>query len=66
MTQEQIEQSSASEEKSGIGSQDPVIHQTVLEGTSSLTPGKPLILGSLDIPGSTKHQEVEVVFELLR
>ena len=61
-----VEQSSLAEEKSGIGTQDPVIRQTTLEGTSTLEPGKPLVLGSLDIPSSTRHQEIEVVSELVR
>jgi type II secretory pathway component GspD/PulD (secretin) len=58
-----IEQSSIADEKSGIGTQDPIVHQTVLEGTSKLTPGKPVVLGSLDIPGTTRHEEVEVTVE---
>jgi type II secretory pathway component GspD/PulD (secretin) len=58
-----VEQSSVAEEKSGVGGQDPVIRQTSLEGTSFLTPGKPLMLGSVDIPGSTRHLDVEVVME---
>jgi type II secretory pathway component GspD/PulD (secretin) len=61
-----IDQSSVAEEKSGVGPQDPVVRQTSLEGTSFLTPGKPLVLGSLDVPGSTRHQEVEVVMEAVR
>jgi hypothetical protein len=46
-----------------VGAQEPVVRQTVLEGTSFLTPGKPLVLGSLDIPGSARHLDVEVVME---
>jgi hypothetical protein len=61
-----VVQSSIVEDKSGPGTQDPVIRQTTLEGTSTLVQGKPLVLGSLDIPGSTRHQEVEVVSELVR
>ncbi|MGA3044992.1 MAG: hypothetical protein ABSD67_00090 [Terracidiphilus sp.] len=61
-----IEQSSAAEEKSGMGPQDPVVRQTVLEVTSALAPGKPLLLGALDFPGSTRHQEIEIVAELVR
>jgi type II secretory pathway component GspD/PulD (secretin) len=61
-----IEQSNVAEEKSGMGAQDPVIRQTMLEGTSPLIEGKPLILGTLDLPGSTRHQEVAVVSELVR
>lgn len=61
-----VEQSSVAEERSGMGTQDPVIHQSTLEGTSTLVQGKPLVLGSVDIPGSTRHQEIEVVSELVR
>jgi len=61
-----VVQSSIAEDKSGVGTQDPVIRQTTLEGTSTLVQGKSLVLGSLDIPGSTRHQEVEVLSELVR
>jgi hypothetical protein len=61
-----VEQSSVAEEKSGLGTQDPVIRQTMLEGMSTLAQGKPLVLGSLDIPGSMRHEEIEVVSELVR
>jgi hypothetical protein len=37
----------------------------MLEGMSSLTVGKPVVLGSLDVPGTTRRQEIEVVTELL-
>ena len=60
-----VEQSSVAEEKPMLGAQEPVIRQTVLDGTLFLTPGKPLVLGSLDMPGSTRHLEVEVVAEPL-
>jgi type II secretory pathway component GspD/PulD (secretin) len=61
-----VAESSLAPEKSGVGEQDPVIRQTTLEGTSNLVLGKPLSLGSLDIPGSTRHQDIEVVAELIR
>jgi hypothetical protein len=61
-----VVQSSIAEDKSAADTRDPVIRQTTLEGTSTLVQGKPLVLGSLDIPGSTRHQEVEVVSELVR
>ena len=60
-----VVQSSIAEDKAGAGTQAPVIRQTTLEGTSTLVQGKPLVLGLLDIPGSTRHQEVEVVSELV-
>ena len=59
-----IDQSSvAPEQAPAFGGQDPVIRQSVLEGTASLTLGKPLSLGSLDIPGSTRHLDIEVILE---
>jgi type II secretory pathway component GspD/PulD (secretin) len=61
-----VVQSSIAEEKSSVGTQDPIIRQTTLEGTSTLVQGKTLVLGSLDVPGSTRQQEVEVVSELVR
>ena len=60
-----VEQSSVATETSGVGLQDPVIRQTLLEGTSILTQGKPLVLGALDVPGSTRHLEVEVVLAVV-
>jgi hypothetical protein len=61
-----VEQSSVSEEQSTVGIKDPVIRQTRLENTALLTPGKPVMLGSLDVPGSTRHLDVEVVVEVVR
>jgi type II secretory pathway component GspD/PulD (secretin) len=60
-----IEQSGISEEKSGVTAPDPIISQTMLEGTSSVTAGKPVVLGSLDVPGTTRREEIEVVTEIL-
>jgi len=61
-----VVQSSVAEERSSVGAPDPIIRQTTLEGTSTLVQGKTLVLGSLDVPGSTRQQEVEVVAELVR
>lgn len=61
-----VEESSIAEEKSGIGVQDPVIQQAKVEGVAMLTPGKPVVLGSMDIPGTTRRAVVEVVSELVR
>jgi hypothetical protein len=59
----QVEQSSIAEDKSGLGTQDPIVRQAKLEGTSILTAGKPLILGSMDIPSTAKRLDIEVVME---
>ena len=59
-----IDQSSvAPEQGPAFGGQDPIIRQSVLEGTASLTLNKPLTLGALDIPGSTRHLDIEVILE---
>jgi type II secretory pathway component GspD/PulD (secretin) len=58
-----VEQLGIAEQTSGLGSQDPIIRQSLLEGTSFLTAGKPMVLGSIDIPGSTRHLDVEVMLE---
>lgn len=58
-----IEQSSLGQPTTIAGVQEPVIRQSVLEGTSSMKIGKPLTLGSLDIVGSTRHVDIEVVAE---
>jgi hypothetical protein len=61
-----VEESSLSDEKSGVGPQDPIVHQTVLDDTTTLALGKPLVLGSVDAPGSTRRQEIAVVAELVK
>jgi hypothetical protein len=48
---------------SGPIAQEPIIHQTTLEGTSIVALGKPLTLGSIDVAGSTRHVDIEVVAE---
>ncbi len=58
-----VDYSSLAEEKSGVGAQNPIIRETSVEGTSILTPGKPLMLGSMDIQGGTRHLDVDVVTE---
>ena len=57
-----VEQSSIAEEKSGLGTQDPIVRQAKLEGTSILTAGKPLILGSMDT-STARRLDIEVVME---
>jgi hypothetical protein len=60
-----VEQSSLAEEKSGVGPQDPVIRQAMFRGTSYLSAGKPLKLGTLDIPDTTHHLNLEATMEPL-
>ena len=61
-----LEQSAVADEKSGIGVQDPVVRQTMIEATTDLKPGKSSLLGSLDIPGTSRRQDVEVVAERIQ
>jgi hypothetical protein len=61
-----LEQSSIAEEESGVGKADPVVRQAILQNTAVLTAGKPVVLGSLDVPGSTRHLDIEVVLEVVR
>jgi type II secretory pathway component GspD/PulD (secretin) len=58
-----IEQSSVSDEKSNVGIQDPVLLQSVFDGSSNLVEGKPLMLGVLDGPGGLGKTEIEVAAE---
>jgi type II secretory pathway component GspD/PulD (secretin) len=58
-----IEQSSAGQPNTIAGVEEPVFRQMVVEGTSKLSTGKPLTLGSIDITGTTRHIDIEVVAE---
>lgn len=61
-----IVQSSPSNELPVNATKNPPIHQTSLEESFQLAQGKPLMLGSFDFPGTTRHQEIEVVAEQVR
>ena len=58
-----VEQSAVADERSGIGVQDPIVRQTMLESTSDVKSDKSMLLGSIDIPGTSRHQAVEAVAE---
>ena len=64
--QTKIEASSLANPALDAGARDPNIHQAVWDGTSAIALGKPIVLGSLDIPGTTRHEEFEVVAELVQ
>jgi type II secretory pathway component GspD/PulD (secretin) len=61
-----VEQSSLADEKSGVGPQDPVLRQSVHETTTTITPGKPVMIGSIDFLGTTHKQEISVVADLVK
>lgn len=64
--QTKIEQSSLADEKPVASAQGPVVRQTVLDESSVLSQGKAMVLGSLDLPGTTRSQEIAVMSELVR
>ena len=61
-----IEQSSVAQEKPIEGVQEPIIRQATLQDASPLPLGSPVVLGSLDIPGSAQHLEVSVSAERVK
>lgn len=61
-----IEQTGISEEKTTPSIIDPTIRQSTLETIANVTVGKTVALGSLDVPGSTHHKEIEVLAEIVR
>jgi len=44
---------------------DPAIRQSVLTGVVALTVGKPVMVGSMAVPDSTRHVEIEATIELM-
>ena len=60
-----ISQTSVADDKAASVSQDPILRQATLRSEAILSPGKPLVLGSMDIPGSTRHLEIEALMEPL-
>jgi hypothetical protein len=61
-----VEQSSLAGEPSGVGASDPMIRQGTVLNTALMTLGKPVMLGSLDVPGSPQHVDIELVMELVK
>jgi len=61
-----VEQSSVAPAPSKLdGVEEPVIRQMVLSNTSLMVTGKSVVLGSMDLPDSTRHVEIEVTAEQL-
>jgi type II secretory pathway component GspD/PulD (secretin) len=61
-----VEQSSLGQPSTIAGVQEPVVRQTVLEGIAFLSLGKPVMLGSIDVPNSTRHIDIAVVMDLVK
>jgi type II secretory pathway component GspD/PulD (secretin) len=60
-----VEQSSIADVRNSLSDRDPVVRQSVMEGFANLTPGKPATIGAIDVPGSTRHLDIEALAELL-
>jgi type II secretory pathway component GspD/PulD (secretin) len=60
-----VEQTSIADEKSGTVPRDPIVKQTTLKSVTLVPPGKPMMLGSVDLPGTTHHLDIEVAMEQL-
>jgi type II secretory pathway component GspD/PulD (secretin) len=61
-----VEQSSIGPTNTIAGVAEPVVRQSVLEGVSVAQLGKPLMLGSIDIPNSTRHLDIDVLVEQIK
>jgi type II secretory pathway component GspD/PulD (secretin) len=61
-----VEQSSIGPTQMIAGVAEPVVRQSVLEGVSTVMLGKPLMLGSIDVPNSTRHIDVDVMVEQVK
>jgi type II secretory pathway component GspD/PulD (secretin) len=61
-----VEQSSIGPTNTIAGVQEPVVRQTVLEGISFLTLGKPIMLGSIDVPNTTRRLDIAVVLDPIK
>ena len=60
-----VEQSAVGEIVTIAGVNEPQIRQSTMEGTTFLTPGKPTNIGGIDIVGSNRHIDIEVIAEPL-
>lgn len=60
-----VEQASVVEDRTNTLAQNPIVRDWVFEGSATLSPGKPLIIGSLDISGTTRRIEIQVTIEPL-
>ncbi|HEY5329339.1 MAG TPA: hypothetical protein VIJ79_05605 [Acidobacteriaceae bacterium] len=65
MLKTKVEQSSIADQKSAVNEAEPIVRQTVMDGYLFLPTGKPVILGSIDIVGSTRHIDIDVMMEPL-
>ncbi len=61
-----VEDSSLDQPVTIAGVTEPVVRQSVLDGTSVLTLDKPFMLGTIDVPNTTRHVDIAVVVEQVK
>lgn len=61
-----VEDSSLDQPVTIAGVTEPVVRQSVLDGTAILTLDKPAMLGTIDIPNSTRHIDIAAVVEQVK
>ena len=61
-----VEDSSLDQPVTIAGVTEPVVRQSVLDGTSVLMLDKPFMLGTLDIPNTARHMDIAVLIEQIK
>ncbi len=61
-----VEDSSLDQPVTIAGVTEPVVRQSVLDGTAILTLDKPAMLGTIDVPNSTRHIDIAAVVEQIK
>jgi hypothetical protein len=61
-----VEESAVTEEKTIAGVNEPIVRQSVLDAVTTLSLGKPQVLGAMDLVGTTRHLDIEVVMEAVK
>lgn len=60
-----VEQSSVANETDIGGVHEPVVRQSVFDGVPNVTIGKAQAIGQIDIPGSTRHIDIDALVETM-
>ncbi len=58
--QDKIEQSGTIQPKSGSDAPAPTLNHAVLSNATAIAEGKAAVLGSIDVPGTSVHERIEV------
>ncbi|HSY34488.1 MAG TPA: hypothetical protein VK814_01935 [Acidobacteriaceae bacterium] len=61
-----VEDSSLDQPVTIVGVTEPVVRQSVLDGTSVLSLDKPFMLGTIDIPNTARHMDIAVLIEQIK